>query len=602
MVNKEMAPAVEGEMQNEKVHIRQPSGNTSQEEISNGTNNILKNMCIKLTGPAAESLGEAFIGPAVVVLQDIMGAGRGAEKGMVEAEDTANSAEEEKENIINRIVRGALMQTPPGQGGEGRGAQITERDGATSGVKPVSVPPTRIVIAGTAGAGKTIKVLKQYRIILLGKTGAGKSSLANTIFGEDAFKINHTPSECQAESKSVHGRRITLVDTPGFFDTDRHEEEVKSGILRCITECAPGPHAFLIVVKVEKFCKQEQDVINKICQTFSEEALKYAVVVFTHGDQLPEGTNIEEFVDQNKCLSDLVKKCGGRCHVVTNKYCKNQQGDYRSNQFQVAELLNTIDKIVMENKGGCYTNKMLQAVERGIEEKGIRSSVGKMPQGDTGYTPNNSVSKNMWIKLTGPAAESMAEAFLSPAVIVLQETVEGEAEKGEDEDKVEEEVEEVEEVEEKEKEKEKEKETKKEEQKTVHKGKKEAGNGSGFGNFWRSVLGFFSGLGGALIIPGLGVGGAAVAVFTGGVAALVGGVIAAVVGVWGVIKIISLFLWLKRIYDQLNNLWKNLKKYSGTILLVVVFCSLLLLAFGNLHLWLVLLLLLFVLSVLFLQL
>ncbi|XP_023254444.1 uncharacterized protein LOC111648921, partial [Seriola lalandi dorsalis] len=439
MVNKEMAPAVEGEMQNEKVHIRQSSGNTSQEEISNGTNNILKNMCIKLTGPAAESLGEAFIGPAVVVLQDIMGAGRGAEKGMVEAEDTANSAEEEKENIINKIVRGALMQTPPGQGGEGGGVQVTERDGATSGVKPVSVPLTRIVMAGTAGAGKTIRVLKQYRIILLGKTGAGKSSLANTIFGEDAFKINHTPSECQAESKSVHGRRITLVDTPGFFDTDRHEEEVKSGILRCITECAPGPHAFLIVLKVEKFCKQEQSVINKICQTFSEEALKYAVVVFTHGDQFPEGTNIEEFVDQNKCLSDLVKKCGGRCHVVTNKYCKNQQGDYRSNQFQVAELLNTIDKIVMENKGGCYTNKMLQAVERGIEEKGIRSSVGKMPQGDTGYTPNNSVSKNMWIKLTGPAAESMAEAFFSTAVIVLQETVEGEAEKeGEDEDKVEE--------------------------------------------------------------------------------------------------------------------------------------------------------------------
>ncbi|KAI4808394.1 hypothetical protein KUCAC02_000456, partial [Chaenocephalus aceratus] len=188
-------------------------------------------------------------------------------------------------------------------------------------------------------------------------------------------------STCQAETRSVNGRSITLIDTPGFFDTDKTEEELKPEILRCIIECAPGPHAFLIVLEVGPFTVQEQAVITKISQCFSEEVFKYATVLFTRGNQLDKGQTVEDLVQQNQHASDLVKKCGGRCHVIDNTYWKNkQQKKYRSNQFQVKELLKTIDKMVEANKGSCYTNEMLQAVEEQIqqEEELIRQSSGNM--------------------------------------------------------------------------------------------------------------------------------------------------------------------------------------------------------------------------------
>lgn len=276
--------------------------------------------------------------------------------------------------------------------------------------------------------------LSSTRIVLLGKAGSGKSNLANIVFGEDVFKINLSPASetgpSRAETKLVNGRNLTLIDTPSVFDTCGSEAFLKAEIVRCIAESAPGPHAFLIVLKVEKFTKQEKDVIQKVCHDFSEDALKFAAVVFTHGDQLPVGMRIEESVSLNKSLSDLVKKCGNRCHIVDNKYWKALGNDpYRNNQFQVAELLKTTNKVSEANGGRCYTNEILQEVSREIqkEEELLHQSSSNMTLKELINQAKSKVIDELTVRLVGTATGVLFGAFLGvlqsvPAILQILQT------------------------------------------------------------------------------------------------------------------------------------------------------------------------------------
>ncbi|XP_008304182.1 GTPase IMAP family member 7-like [Stegastes partitus] len=220
---------------------------------------------------------------------------------------------------------------------------------------------------------------QHIRMALLGKTGAGKSSLGQMILGEPVFKIddsaNSGTSKCQKETRQVGGGSITVIDTPGFFDNRRSDDKLKSEMIDSLIECSDGLDAFLILLKVEKFTEHENEVVSRITGYFSEEAFKHAVVVFTHGDQLPDNMKIEDFVGGNERLCGLLEKCGKRCHVVDNKYWKNnQQDEYRNNKVQVAKLLESVKQIAASR--GRYTNETLRAVKKAIqqEEERIRTS------------------------------------------------------------------------------------------------------------------------------------------------------------------------------------------------------------------------------------
>uniref|UniRef100_W5NKJ5 AIG1-type G domain-containing protein n=1 Tax=Lepisosteus oculatus TaxID=7918 RepID=W5NKJ5_LEPOC len=262
----------------------------------------------------------------------------------------------------------------------------------------------------------------ELRVVLLGKTGSGKSSSGNTILGRDEFKAECSSRSvtqwCQTGTSYIGGRRVTVVDTPGFFDTNQPEEDLRREIVRCVTECAPGPHAFLVVLEVRTYTPEEREAVERVQMQFGEEALKFTMVLFTHGEKLKH-KSIEQFVQENEQLKGFVQKCGGGCHVFNN--------ENRRDENQVTELVKKIEDMVWKNRGGHYTNEMLKAAQAAIEkeEECLRQESPDLDPSSIRKLAKERVAKKMLNILAGTATGALLGAFLGTVGPIVGHTVGG---------------------------------------------------------------------------------------------------------------------------------------------------------------------------------
>lgn len=165
-------------------------------------------------------------------------------------------------------------------------------------------------------------------------------------------------------SANRFGKKILIVDTPGLFDTEDTNENIQNEIIKCMTVTSPGPHAFVLVISVSRFTKEEDQSVKHFVRAFGKDIFKYFIVLFTRKDDLDHDKIllVEHIKNSPPALINFIEKCGGRVIAFDNRL----KG--RDRDKQVIDLLSEIENNVKENAGECYKNEMYIKAEKEIKK------------------------------------------------------------------------------------------------------------------------------------------------------------------------------------------------------------------------------------------
>ena len=130
--------------------------------------------------------------------------------------------------------------------------------------------------------------------VVVGKTGAGKSNVANHILGANVFVVKNSlgsvtavPQIQERSHETPDGRtyNVRVIDTPGFFDTDKSIktsnvlEQIKTFVSRTVRD---GVNLVYFVFKANRFTSEERKTFDTIIGNFKDDISAVSALIITN--------------------------------------------------------------------------------------------------------------------------------------------------------------------------------------------------------------------------------------------------------------------------------------------------------------------------------